>query len=198
MELKKFLTDFSICYFEWSGISKDMEARFIHLVERLTVADPELTELQNTILEQTVLSATASKFPPSVDRTRKLFKFVVVELETRGIEAREEFYKAVAAPSPIEQTLQFKSYFNDGEYLLSLAERTESICEGTTGLTTWTAAKRLLRWLQNSPGTNAAIINENMEALVNYCILSKLVLRHAMNLLLDKFCEGENSSKASK
>jgi hypothetical protein len=133
-----FLSELSTCYFEWISWSKPLESRFSELVELCLANDPELTELQDRILARTILSPVASEFPPSVEKTRRLLKPIVAELESRGVEVREEFYQTVAAVAFPELTSQFKSYFlENGNHLLSLEERVESIYEGTTGLTTW-------------------------------------------------------------
>ena len=152
--MEEFLSEFSTCYFEWLPWQNRFKNLFAELVDLQLSTDPELSELQKLILSRTILSPVASQFPPSVERSRRLFKPLVAELESKGVELREEFYQALAATAADPaQVQQFKSYFLDnGDHLMSLAERSESICEGTTGLTTWTAAKSLLRWLRGKPG----------------------------------------------
>ena len=150
-KMEKFLTGFSVCYFEWTAFDPKLEKEFKGLIDAERVTDPDLVEFQDKILERTLTSEIGKVFPPSIDKTRKLFKRCVMILEDAGAEVREEFYNAVVAHSKTSVVQQFKSYFQDGEYLISLAERTEAICEGTTGLTTWTGAKSLSRWLQNQP-----------------------------------------------
>jgi predicted nicotinamide N-methyase len=147
--MEDFLADVTGCYFEWSTITPKLDKQLNDIFEEQFSADPELVEFQNRILEKTLLSPIGKEFPPSSDKTRKLFKRFVLLLEASGVEVREEFYNAIAAPS--DQNFQFKSYFQKGNYLLSLAERNEAIYEGTTGLTTWKAAKSLLHWLQVRP-----------------------------------------------
>ncbi len=150
-KMEKLLTDFSVCFFEWTPFDSKLEKELKDLIDTELVNDPDLIEFQAKILERTLKSKIGKRFPPSLDKTRKLFKRFVMVLENAGAEVREEFYKAVVAHSETSETEQYKSYFQDGEYLLSLAERTEAICEGTTGLATWTGAKCLARWLQNQP-----------------------------------------------
>jgi hypothetical protein len=149
--MEKFLTDFSVCFFEWAPFDSKLEKEFKDLIGAELATDPDLIEFQNNILDRTLKSKIGKRFPPSLDKTRKLFKRCVMILEDAGAEVMEEFYNAVVAHSKTSDDHQFRSYFQDGEYLLSLAERTEAICEGTTGLATWTGAKSLARWLQNQP-----------------------------------------------
>ena len=152
--MEEFLSEFSTCYFEWLPWKNQFKNRFAELVDQRLSDDPELVDFQDRMLSRTILSPIAFEFPPSVERTRRLIKPVVAELESKGVEVREEFYRALAASATDpSKARQFKSYFvGNGRHLLSLAERSESICEGTTGLTTWTAAKSLLRWLRGKPG----------------------------------------------
>ncbi len=86
-----------------------------------------------------------------------------------GVEVREELYNFMSRSGV--DLRNYKSYFFDENYLLSLVERDALICEGSTGLVrnvvsnfwdisrlrltlfkvTWSAAKSLTRWLCDRP-----------------------------------------------
>ena len=119
--MEELIKELAICFFEWKSLPPNIEKQLEATIGDEIDTDPDLVEFQKRILQSTITSPIGVEFPPSGEKTRKLFKRLVLLLEERGVEVREEFYLTVAfVPSSSERPI-FKSYFHNGQYLLSLS-----------------------------------------------------------------------------
>ena len=147
------------CFFEWKPflpLQKTLED-FISQAKLIDTdaQDEDLMDFQSSIVSQTVSSNVFKEFPPHPGPTVQFIKRFLLVLEEHGIEGHDAFYNYISATNNITSQPSprfYKSYFDEGgDHLVSLIEKPELICEGTTGLRTWQAGKFLFAWLRRNP-----------------------------------------------
>jgi len=137
--------------FEWKPflpIKSTLET-FISQAKCTDDGEKILTEFQSELAKETINSQLFKKYPPCPTSTVTYIKRYLLVFEASGIEGNSLFYDFVSQSHGSEHTNEYyKSYFDEeGEHLVSLVEKRELICEGTTGLRTWQAGKFLYKWI---------------------------------------------------
>lgn len=141
--------------FEWNSFLplKPMVETFINQ-QRATanesIFDQNVIEFQSQLVKYTVSSQIFEKFPPCTKSTTSFIKKFLLVFESAQIEGHDSFYEYVSSSEAKYKRGDnyFKSYFDEqGNHLVSLVEKSELICDGTTGLRTWQAGKFLFTWI---------------------------------------------------
>ena len=140
--------------FEWSSflpLKAKVESFINHLRETTveSIFDENVIEFQLQLVQHTVNSKIFKKFPPCTKSTTAFIKKLLLVFESSQIEGHASFYDYVSnSANNHEKDQYFKSYFDErGNHLVSLVEKSELICNGTTGLRTWQAGKFLFKWI---------------------------------------------------
>ncbi|XP_067042644.1 protein-lysine N-methyltransferase EEF2KMT-like isoform X2 [Acropora muricata] len=111
-------------------------------------------ETQRKILNMTYLFTLKLGFAPSVSYQRLFLKQFFKLCDDKGYEICDELYEAygtVLGKSEQWDDKCYKTYTLPCGGLITLEETQQYICNGTTGLSTWTAGKYLAEWaLENS------------------------------------------------
>ncbi|TRY62620.1 hypothetical protein TCAL_00415 [Tigriopus californicus] len=128
-------------YFQWRSINP--------IEPQLSQLSAEQAERLCGLVKPALFrSPTAEQFPVLPKHKREFLKRLILILEHSGMsEVDEVFYHEMAHPRPMERC--YKSYFLQGQYLLSLVETEALVSRGTTGLQTWQAGVFLLSWLKD-------------------------------------------------
>ena len=146
---------FKTYFFEWkqfSPLQKTLE-NYISQTKALNTdtEDEEFDKFQSKLVKETICSNIIREYPPCLNSTVSFIKRLILVLEEYDIEGHSSFYDYI---SPLSNSstepakYHYKSYFdNYGKHLVSLVEKRELICDGTTGLRTWQAGKFLSNWL---------------------------------------------------
>jgi len=142
--------------FEWKPFLpiKPIVEKFIVQIKYREDGEQVLTEFQSKLAEETIDSEVLRKYPPCPSSTVSYIKRLLLVLEESGIEGNSVFYDFVSHSDCSERKSEYyKSYFDEhGKYLVSLVEKRELICHGTTGLRTWQAGKFLSKWMLENNG----------------------------------------------
>ncbi len=149
-ELQRLVTEVKGAFFEWLPFASVEVKLSEYLTKAKASTDPDLERVQEEIAKATVANPIHGRFPCHPKSSSQFFKRLVIMLECMNVEVREEFYTASLATIAEEDKDKcfYKSYFtDDDEHMCSLQETREFISKGTTGLTTWPAARFLLKWM---------------------------------------------------
>ena len=143
--------------FEWKNI-QPLISPLESFIKSATVSsnneeNKKCTDFQSIIVKETIDSNIFKEFPPCPFSTGKLIKRLLLILEDSKIEGHSSLYDYISKPDSFgAQKCYYKSYFDvDGKHIVSLVERRELICDGTTGLRTWQAGTFLAKWLIDNP-----------------------------------------------
>ena len=139
--------------FEWKNI-QPLISPLESFIGSATVSsndeeNKKCTEFQSLLVKETIDSNIFKEFPPCPFLTSKLIKRLLLILEDSKIEGHSSLYDYISKSDSFgAQNCYYKSYFDvDGKHIVSLVERRELICDGTTGLRTWQAGTFLAKWL---------------------------------------------------
>ena len=158
MECKKLLLLLKRALFEWSSFLpiKNILETFIKQQKEIDNQDTfelNMLEFQINLVDQTIHSKIFEEYPPCTKSTKAFIKKLLLVFECYQIEGHASLYDYVTNVE-IMQTAKvnyFKTYFDEsGNHLVSLIEKTDLICDGTTGLRTWQAGKFLFEWISNN------------------------------------------------
>ena len=158
MECKKLLLLLKRALFGWSSFLpiKNILETFIKQQKEIDNQDTfelNMLEFQTNFVDQTIHSKIFKEFPPCTKSTKAFIKKLLLVFECYQIEGHASLYDYVTNVE-IMQTAKvnyFKTYFDEsGKHLVSLVEKTDLICDGTTGLRTWQAGKFLYEWISNN------------------------------------------------
>lgn len=109
-------------------------------------SEDEREAFQKLLLDELILGPFASEHPVHPQFRSKYLKSLILLLESLGMEVHDRIYEEAVdshGPSSDPEKYPQKSYFKNGKHLCSLIETRELVCEGTTGLRTWEAARAL-------------------------------------------------------
>ena len=158
MDQKEVIRLIKNSIFEWKPflpITKLMKNYInqIRIAHNNADEDEDLTEFQSKLVEETIQSRVFEKHPPCPSSTLAFIKRFLLVLEEYKIEGHSLLYDYVSQPNSFteDEPEYYKSYFDKyGNHLVSLVEKRELICDGTTGLRTWQAGKFLYNWLSDN------------------------------------------------
>ena len=143
--------------FEWKNI-QPLISPLESFIDSNTVSsnnegNKKCTDFQSSLVKETIDSNIFKEFPPCPFSTGKLIKRLLLILEDSKIEGHSSLYDYISKSDSFEtQKCYYKSYFDvEGKHIVSLVERRELICDGTTGLRTWQAGTFLAKWLIDNP-----------------------------------------------
>ena len=137
--------------FEWKPFLpiKPIIETFMTHIKHKENGEQLLTEFQTNLAKATIDSELFKTFPPCPSSTVTYIKRLLLVLEECGIEGNSTFYDFVSHADGLQSKREYyKTYFDDdGGHVVSLVEKRELICDGTTGLRTWQAGKFLSKWM---------------------------------------------------
>ncbi|XP_064478570.1 protein-lysine N-methyltransferase EEF2KMT-like [Ornithodoros turicata] len=107
-------------------------------------------EFQKNILTRTVLHDVSKNFPQASGYRRSFLKALIAMLESRGAEVIEDIYALytdlISAVDDDNTKLRYITYLMDDFSYVTVIESKALVLNGTTGLTTWPAAKYFSEW----------------------------------------------------
>ncbi|XP_018006465.1 protein-lysine N-methyltransferase EEF2KMT [Hyalella azteca] len=126
----------------------------------------ECQELQKLLIEGTVLSDIAKRYPPKASYVKAFLKSLISEIEVQGHEVSESIYTLYTnllgeekeSPCCLESTFCggnsggfYRTYTLESGKHVTLRETSNLVVDGTTGLRTWQASHVLLEFLLENP-----------------------------------------------
>jgi predicted nicotinamide N-methyase len=116
------------------------------------LAEHDLDDWQRALETRIFLHPHSLEFPRSSSNRLAILKKLIRFLEDRHADVRSEIYElyvsALASPPSVSEYC-FKTYCFASDCWLTLKEKTQIISNGTTGLSTWTAAFVLVDWISS-------------------------------------------------
>ena len=170
MESQKVLLLLKRALFGWSSFLsiKNKLETFIKKQKEIDNQDSfeqNMLEFQTNIIDQTIHSKIFEEFPPCTKSTKAFIKKLLLVFEHYQIEGHASLYDYVTNVEIMHTSKvnNFKTYFDEsGNHLVSLVEKSDLICDGTTGLRTWQAGKFLFEWMSNNIHDSHRINNKSI------------------------------------